>query len=124
MCGRFVLSTLPARSQLAFACAPPDGLVGRWNIRPDTQIPIVRGLGDGGRGAVFARWGLLGPWMRAANDPGRQVNALGETAAEKPMFRDSFKKGRCPSDGSLDTCAILTIAAPAPSCAPSITACR
>ena len=63
-------------------------------MTPDRQIPIVR-AGEHGREAAFARWGLLGPWMKEANDPGRQINARSESAAEKPMFRDSFKKGRC-----------------------------
>jgi putative SOS response-associated peptidase YedK len=33
--------------------------------------------------------------MKEANDPGRQINARAETAAAKPMFRDSLRKGRC-----------------------------
>lgn len=94
MCGRFALSILPGQFQLAFGCAPPDGLTESWNVTPDRQIPIVR-MGEHGREAAFARWGLLGPWMKEANDPGRQINARSESAAEKPMFRDSFKKGRC-----------------------------
>ena len=95
MCGRFALSMLPQQFQQAFACDPPEGLVGSWNVTPDRQIPIVRAREDGTREAVFARWGLLGPWMKEANDPARQINARADTAAVKPMFRDSFKKGRC-----------------------------
>lgn len=94
MCGRFALSLLPRQFSLLFGCNPPDGLTASWNVTPDRQIPIVR-MGQEGREAVFARWGLLGPWMKEANDPGRQINARSESAAQKPMFRDSFKKGRC-----------------------------
>ena len=39
------------------------------------------------REAAFARWGLLGPWMKEANDPGRQINARSETVATSPAFR-------------------------------------
>ena len=95
MCGRFALSMLPHHFQQAFACDPPDELGESWNVTPDRQIPIVRAGPDGIREAAFARWGLLGPWMKEANDPGRQINARSETAAEKPMFRDSMRKGRC-----------------------------
>ena len=81
MCGRFALSMLPAQFQLNFGCAPPQGLVPRWNITPDAQIVVIR-IGEGGAPeAGFARWGLLGPWTREANDPGRQINARTETAA-------------------------------------------
>jgi putative SOS response-associated peptidase YedK len=95
MCGRFALSMLPHQFEEAFACDPPEGLGTSWNVTPDRQIPVVRATAEGGREAAFARWGLLGPWMREANDPARQINARSETAAEKPMFRDSMKKGRC-----------------------------
>jgi putative SOS response-associated peptidase YedK len=95
MCGRFALSMLPHRFHEAFGCDPPAGLGESWNVTPDRQIPIVRATAEGGREAVFARWGLLGPWMKEASDPGRQINARSETAAEKPMFRDSMRKGRC-----------------------------
>lgn len=94
MCGRFALSILPGQFSLAFGCEPPEGLTASWNVTPDRQIAVVR-MGPDGREAAFARWGLLGPWMKEANDPGRQINARSEGAASKPMFRDSFKKGRC-----------------------------
>ena len=94
MCGRFALSILPGQFTLAFGCDSPDGLAASWNVTPDRQIAIVR-MGEVGREAAFARWGLLGPWMKEANDPGRQINARSESAPEKPMFRDSFRKGRC-----------------------------
>ena len=95
MCGRFALSMLPHHFQQAFACDPPDELGESWNVTPDRQIPIVRAGPDGIREAAFARWGLLGPWMKEVSDPARQINVRSETAAAKPMFRDSFKKGRC-----------------------------
>ena len=95
MCGRFALSILPGQFRLAFACDPPEGLIERWNVTPDAQIPIVRAGADGAREAVFTRWGLFGAWMREASDPARRINVRAETAAAQPMFRDSFRKGRC-----------------------------
>jgi putative SOS response-associated peptidase YedK len=95
MCGRFALATLPHAFREAFGCDPPEGLGESWNVTPDRPIPIVRVAADGAREAVPARWGLLGPWMKDAGDPARQINARCESAADKPMFRDSFKKGRC-----------------------------
>src|SRR5690349_16212290 len=95
MCGRFALSIVAAQFQLTFDCPPPDGLTSSYNVTPDTQIVVIRADEVGRPAAGFARWGLLGAWMKEANDPARQINARAETAAEKPMFRDAFKKGRC-----------------------------
>lgn len=95
MCGRFALSIVARRFQLAFGCAPPEELTSSYNVSPDTQIVVIRADEAGSPFAGFARWGLLGAWMKEANDPARQINARAETAAEKPMFRDAFKKGRC-----------------------------
>lgn len=101
MCGRFALSITAAQFRTLFGVPLPDGFRPSWNVTPDAQIVVVRGDVEGGREALFMRWGLLGPWMKEAGDRGRQINARLETAAEKPMFRASFRKGRCliPADG-------------------------
>ena len=83
MCGRFALSITPAQFQRVFGVSPPEGYRPRWNIVPDSPVVVVRVDREGAREAVAIRWGLLGPWMREANDPGRQINARSETAAEK-----------------------------------------
>lgn len=100
MCGRFALSITPAQFQRIFACTPPE-LPARYNIAPDSLIIVLRAQAGGGREAVPMRWGLLPPWSTDAADPARQINARIETAAEKPMFRAAFRRGRClvPADG-------------------------
>ena len=65
MCGRFALSMLP-RSSSKPSPATRQGLGESWNVTPDRQIPIVHTREDGIREAGFARWGLLGPWMKEA----------------------------------------------------------
>jgi putative SOS response-associated peptidase YedK len=95
MCGRFALSITPAQLSMAFEVEPPKAYRPRWNITPDSEIVVVRSSQDGGRTAPMLRWGLLGPWMKEAGDPGRQINARSESAFEKPMFRDAMRKGRC-----------------------------
>jgi len=101
MCGRFALSINAAQFERAFGVFPPAGYRERWNVAPDTEVVALRTGPGGEREAVLLRWGLMAPWMTDAKDPGRQINARAETAAEKPMFRDSFRKGRCviPADG-------------------------
>lgn len=100
MCGRFALSLVAAELSDVLGVRAPESYRPRWNITPDSPILIVR-HGAEGRVAVLVRWGFLGPWMREATDPGRQINARLETAARKPMFEAAFLKGRCivPADG-------------------------
>lgn len=94
MCGRFALSITPAQLSMAFAVVPPAAYRPRWNITPDSEIVVIRAEG-GAAAAALLRWGLLGPWMKVAGDPGRQINARSESAFDKPMFRDAMRKGRC-----------------------------
>jgi putative SOS response-associated peptidase YedK len=101
LCGRFALSIIPASFQRVFGVAPPEGYRARWNIAPETPVLTVRAGEGGTREAVPVRWGMLGPWMKDPKDPGRQINARSESAAEKPMFRAAFRQHRCviPADG-------------------------
>jgi putative SOS response-associated peptidase YedK len=79
----------------------PD-LVARYNIPPMSDIPVVvaHPRGDG-LAMRLMRWGLVPAW---AKDPGlgaRMINARSETAADKPAFREAFRRRRCliPVDG-------------------------
>jgi len=41
MCGRFALSITPARFRDLFGCPPPAGYAARWNIAPDSEVPVI-----------------------------------------------------------------------------------
>ncbi|MCE4227002.1 SOS response-associated peptidase [Methylobacterium sp. C25] len=74
---------------------PRGNLRARYNIAPTTTVAAVR-QGEQGREIVPMRWGLVPVWWKK---PLKSVpatfNARAETVAEKPMFRDAFKKRRC-----------------------------
>ncbi len=102
MCGRYTL-TNPDRSALLEAL-PFDAfsetrieLRPRYNVAPGQRSALVW---PEGAGAVLgeAEWGFARP------GGGLVVNARAETAAERPMFRDAFRRGRClvPADGFLE----------------------
>lgn len=101
MCGRFALKTPPAELASHFALDQVADFGPRYNIPPATDIPVIRQSPDHKRMLHMLRWGLVPNW---AKDPGignKLNNARGETVAEKPSFREAFKKRRCiiPADG-------------------------
>ena len=123
MCGRFSLSSDPARLALELdaideASAPPPGLVPaegprspRFNIAPTTTIAVLALGHPGGSAAVSEsaqrrviramRWGLVPSWARDEKKLPNLFNARVETAFEKPSFRSAVKRRHCviPMDG-------------------------
>ena len=75
---------------------PTSNLQPRYNICPTTEIDTIVPALDK-RGVVPMRWGLVPSWWSKPLKEMRMAtfNARAETVAEKPMFRDAFKKRRC-----------------------------
>ena len=106
MCGRYFLTTpgelladlfeAPATSEAVAAA-----LVPRYNIAPTQAVPIVRAKPDGTRELASAHWGLVPHWAKERAIGNKLINARAETVAEKPSFRDAFRRRRCliPADG-------------------------
>jgi putative SOS response-associated peptidase YedK len=94
MCGRFTLTVDPAELQDAFCdFIFPTQFTPRYNIAP-TQ-PILAIPNDGKNTADFFLWGLIPSWSKDPSIANKLINARGETVAEKPSFRGSFKYKRC-----------------------------
>ena len=101
MCGRFTLHTekeiLGRRFEVSL-----DDWVGepRFNIAPTQSVLTVR-ESDERRIAETMRWGLVPGWARDRTKLPPMINARAETLAEKPAYRDSFRRRRCliPADG-------------------------
>jgi len=94
MCGRFTLTVDPAELQDTFAdFAFPQKFAPRFNIAP-TQ-PVLAIPNDGRNAADFFIWGLIPSWAKDPSIGNRLINARGETLAEKPSFRGSYKYKRC-----------------------------
>jgi len=101
MCGRYELHSHPAAIALAFGLAHPPDVHARYNIAPTTDVPVVRVNADGHRELVRMRWGLVPRWAKDPAIGAKMINARGETIAEKPSFRMSYRRHRCllPADG-------------------------
>lgn len=100
MCGRFILltdlSVIVERfdvGETALASLPAGELL------PGQSIPAV--IREGQNRLVSFRWGLVPSWAKDPAIGRKMINARAETLAEKPSFREAFKKRRCliPADG-------------------------
>jgi putative SOS response-associated peptidase YedK len=99
MCGRFTYRlTWPELVRLYRLTLdmPARNTQPRYNICPTTPIDAVIERG-GKRELLPMRWGLIPSWW---SKPLKEMkvatfNARVETVAEKPVFRDAFKRTRC-----------------------------
>lgn len=67
-----------------------------YNVAPQSTQPVVRLNADSGkREFALMRWGLVPYWAKDAKIGYSTINARAEEAAEKPLYRDAFKKRRC-----------------------------
>lgn len=95
MCGRYVLHGPQSRYQAYFDTKYWPDFADRYNIAPTSVVPVIRQSPEGERVADLLKWGLIPHW---AKDPGiglKLNNARAESLAEKPSFRDAFKRRRC-----------------------------
>ncbi len=94
MCGRFALS---AKTDLVEKLLPDfhfeEELEERYNYAPGQQVPVV--LDEEPTLGIKIKWGLVPFWAKDPKIGYRMINARSETVAEKPSFRNSFKKKRC-----------------------------
>jgi putative SOS response-associated peptidase YedK len=99
MCGRFTNKLTwdeIVRLYRLTIKAPPHNLPPWYNICPTDPVDVVTER-DGNRDFVRMRWGLVPSWwpkplkeLKAAT-----FNARTETVADKPFFRDAFRRTRC-----------------------------
>lgn len=94
MCGRFAFYS-PREAVLAvFGVGLPFEPEPRYNVAPSQLVAAIRG-GDDGPEGVRLRWGLVPFWAKDAAVGNRMINARAETLAERPAFRNAWKKRRC-----------------------------
>src|SRR3989338_5197786 len=90
MCGRYALHTSPAVIALAFGLPAIPAFAPRYNIAPASQVLIIRKYE-----AAMVRWGLVPRWAKDPSIGAKLNNARAESVAEKPSFRDAYRKRRC-----------------------------
>jgi len=127
MCGRYRLTAKERYLRDHFGLGEDPPWEPHWNIAPTQQIATVRQHpAEPARIFGLMRWGLIPYWAKDQSFGLRTINAMSETAAEKPAFRDAIKRRRCliPADGFYEwvrheaTCVIVRRAVPARTCHP------
>src|SRR5512140_616907 len=101
MCGRFTLFEADKILSKEFGVSGFPSLSPRYNIAPSQPIAAVRATTASSREIAFLRWGLIPSWSKDPAIGNRLINARAETAAEKPSFRNAFRRHRCliPANG-------------------------
>ncbi|GGG28096.1 DUF159 family protein [Caldovatus sediminis] len=103
MCGRYFLPRGPAAIAAHFETVSPlPNFPATWNLAPTQDGLVVRRHPESGARHLDAlRWGLVPRWAKDASVGARMINARAESLAERPAFRDAFRKRRClvPADG-------------------------
>jgi putative SOS response-associated peptidase YedK len=97
MCGRFTLTATFEEIINRFdiqAFLEEEKYAPSYNIAPSQSVLAV--INDGKTNRMgFLKWGLIPPWAKDMSMGGKMINARAETIAEKPSFRNAFKKKRC-----------------------------
>ena len=94
MCGRFTLSADKKSLENAFpGAAILADIAPRYNIAPSQPVAVIRDIHT--KAVEFLRWGLIPHWAKDEQIGHKMINARAETLAEKPSFREPFKRRRC-----------------------------
>ncbi len=102
MCGRYRLTAKERYIRDHFGLDDDPSWTPRWNIAPTQQIATIRQhRSEPVRIFGLRRWGLIPYWAKEPSIGLKTINAMSETAAEKPAFRDAMRWRRCliPADG-------------------------
>jgi putative SOS response-associated peptidase YedK len=102
MCGRYRLTAKERYIRDHFGLDEDPSWNPRYNIAPTQQVATVRqDAKEPKRIFSLLRWGLIPHWAKEPSIGFKTINAMSETAADKPAFRDAMKQRRCllPADG-------------------------
>ncbi len=102
MCGRYRLTAKERYVAEHFDLDDAVSAAPRYNIAPTQLAATIRqDPKQPSRVLSLMRWGLIPSWAKDASIGARMINAVAESAAEKPAFREALRQRRClvPADG-------------------------
>jgi len=102
MCGRYRLTAKERYLAEHFGVDDEIEWEPRYNIAPTQPVVVIRQDRDQPKRTFsLMRWGLIPYWSKDISIGNKTINAMSETVAEKPAFREAIRKRRClvPADG-------------------------
>ena len=95
MCGRFVgFRSLEELKDIYPIDRAACEVVANYNVAPSQEVLVlVKYAGENWLDRFH--WGLVPFWAKDISIGNRMINARSESIAEKPSFRNAFKKRRC-----------------------------
>lgn len=93
MCSNYIAPPTAQLYRETFRAEPPSG-PGAHHVWPGYEAGFIRKGSDGGRSAQLGRFGMVAPWIKELKQVRSTYNARSETVAEKPSFRNAWKKGQ------------------------------
>jgi putative SOS response-associated peptidase YedK len=95
VCGRFTLATTsPGELRARFPVGESVEIEQRFNVAPGDDVLAVVMRGGVASGELL-HWGFVPPWSDDPSVGFKMINARAETVAEKPAYRDAFRRHRC-----------------------------
>lgn len=95
MCGRYVVAYDPQTLVSGFSAVRVPVFPKRWNVAPQSAVPVVFETKVGERVAELMRWGLLPHWAKEPALGHKLNNARAEGVFDKPSFRQAARRRRC-----------------------------
>lgn len=95
MCGRYVVAYDPQTLVAGFSLTRVVPFPRRWNVTPQSPVPVVYETREGERVAELMRWGLVPHWAKDATIGHKLNNARADGVFDKPSFRQAARRRRC-----------------------------
>jgi len=95
MCGRYVVAYDPQTLVSGFSVTRVVPFPRRWNVTPQSPVPVVYETREGERVAELMRWGLVPHWAKDPAIGHKLNNARAEGLFDKPSFRQAARRRRC-----------------------------
>jgi len=94
MCGRYSFAEVDELIEERFGVRVRTAIYkARYNCAPGQALAVISNDNPGE--LAYFRWGLIPFWAKDPAIGNKLINARAETIAEKPSFRNAFKKHRC-----------------------------
>ena len=93
MCSNYLAPPLASIYRERFRAEPPAA-AGAHHVWPGYEAGFIRKGDDGACFAQLGRFGMVAPWVKDLKQVRSTYNARSETVAEKPSFRNAWRKGQ------------------------------